>query len=259
MSPTDKDSYFSYPDFFTPKYDEVHISVTFTWDMKKAYDLKYQWKTVCNKVKIGGPVFQLKNLEFIPGMYLKKGITITSRGCPFNCDFCLVPKREGRLQEINIKEGNIIQDNNILACSKQHINKVFQMLKKQRAIEFKGGLDKRLLKDWHIEEFRSLRIKSLWFACDNKNSIKELAKISSKLKQAGFNRNKLYCYVLIGKDKIEEENRLKEVFNLGFLPFAQLYRNEADNIIYSRDWRQFQRKWSRPAAIKSIMNQTDPK
>ena len=35
--------------------------------------------------------------EFVPGRFLAKGVTITSRGCPRRCPFCFVPGREGAL------------------------------------------------------------------------------------------------------------------------------------------------------------------
>jgi hypothetical protein len=53
MSPTDPDAYFSTPELFTPEYDEIHISVNFTWDIKKAEWLKKQWEKIA-PVKIGG-------------------------------------------------------------------------------------------------------------------------------------------------------------------------------------------------------------
>ena len=68
----------------------------------------------------------------MPGMYLKKGYVITSRGCPNRCWFCSVPRREGgRLRELPITEGNIVLDDNLLACSRQHIEAVFEMLGRQ--------------------------------------------------------------------------------------------------------------------------------
>jgi hypothetical protein len=39
MTPTDPDAYVGLPDLFTPQYDEVHISVAFTWDIPKVQDL----------------------------------------------------------------------------------------------------------------------------------------------------------------------------------------------------------------------------
>lgn len=140
MTPTDKDAYSGTPDLFTPNYDEIHISTTFTWDIAKSHRLADAWRSK-GKVKIGGVAIDGEsNKPFQAGIYLKKGITITSRGCINNCSFCLV--RRGLVEFDEFPEGNIIQDNNILACSDCHWRLVISMLKKQRAIEFKGGLDK---------------------------------------------------------------------------------------------------------------------
>jgi hypothetical protein len=87
--------------------------------------------------------------KFTPGMFLKEGCTITSRGCPKKCGWCSVPKREGAIRELAIKPGWIVQDNNLLACSERHLRAVFAMLQEEdRAIFFNGGLDKHFLKDW---------------------------------------------------------------------------------------------------------------
>ena len=169
MSPNDEDAYFGSPDLFTPdNYDEVHISVTFTWGLKKAAQLALDWQRYCKNVKVGGPAYGDCG-NFVSGKYLKKGITITSRGCPKNCSYCFVPKREGKIKELPIVEGNIIQDNNLLACSQSHIDKVFNMLKKQKQICFKGGLDISLIRDDDVEKLRGLNIKEIWLAFDNSN------------------------------------------------------------------------------------------
>lgn len=260
MSPTDKDAYFELPDLFTPKYDEVHISVTFTWDKVKAEWLAKQWKNY-GKVKIGGPAYCSSAGEFTPGLYTKRGVTITTRGCNFRCSFCLVDKIEGKFREINIEPGNIIQDNNILLASRNHLNKVFQMLRGQKQIQFKGGLDKRLLKDWHIEELRDLRIKELWFAFDSWDNKKKFMKISQKLIKAGFTRNQLRCYVLAGfNEPIQaSENRLRFVYECGALPFIQVYQspNSEKRVAgeRSREDNLYVRRWSRPAIVKSMMTE----
>ena len=62
--------------------DEVHISVTFTWDLPFAEKLARQWRDVA-PVKIGGPATGEKGGDFVPGMYLKNGYVITSRGCHY--------------------------------------------------------------------------------------------------------------------------------------------------------------------------------
>lgn len=84
--------------------DEVHISVAFTWDIPWAEWAARQWERVA-PVKIGGPAYNEPGGEFVPGMYMKKGYVITSRGCPNRCWFCAVPKREGgQLRELPVRD-----------------------------------------------------------------------------------------------------------------------------------------------------------
>jgi len=133
---------------FIPEHKEVHISCVFTWDRAYCESLAYQWEGATNKpVKLGGPAFGSPAEEFIPGMYIKAGITYTTRGCNNQCPWCIVPKLEGRLKELPIHAGNIIQDNNFLQASRAHKDKVFDMLRTQRGICFKGGLGVDLIND----------------------------------------------------------------------------------------------------------------
>ena len=254
-SPIDKDAYFGEPDMFTPKYNEVHISVTFTWDIDKGYQLKKAWEKVCDNVKIGGVAINGESKEqFKAGMYLKEGITITSRGCPNNCSFCLV--NNGLIEFDNFPEGNIVQDNNILACSDQHWYLVMNMLRKQKGIEFKGGLESVRVTQKKAEDLRSLRIKSLWLACDSDASIKPLEKAIKILRRAGFKDSHFYCYVLIGK----EELRLKAVREMGVMPFAQLYQAPMDHKTdYTKEMKQYQRLMGRAAITRNIFNKNERK
>lgn len=224
----------------------------FTWQKNYAEYLAEQWRSIGSKVKLSGPAYDDSAGDFVPGMYVRKRITFTSRGCPNNCKFCFVPKREGKIRELTITEGNEIQDNNFLACSKGHRQKVYDMLRTQREIRFVGGLEANRLTDWDVEEMRKLRIKELWMACDTKGAIKISTKAIRKLRDAGFSQNHIRCYVLIGDDRTENEARLKAVYNSGALPFAQLYQPEQP-IEYSKEWKQFARTWSRPAATKAYM------
>lgn len=248
MSPIDPDAYFDAPDLFTPKYDEIHISTVFTWDIDKAYALIVPW-TSYGWVKVGGPALDHRGEDFVPGMYLKEGITITSRGCPNRCWYCLAAKREGDIRELPIREGNIIQDNNLLACSSKHIEKVFCMLKNKRGIQFKGGFESSRVTPKLVEQLRGLAINQIWFACDSFAALKPLKEALKLLRV--FSIEKLFCYVLIGKDRAEEEVRLKEVYQSGCLPFAQLYQPPDKKIKYDKEWKDFARFWCRPAMYRS--------
>lgn len=133
MTPTDELAFVDCPPplLAMPEIDEVHISVAFTWDMPKAERLAKEWAAVGVPIQMGGPAFNLPGGEFVPGLYVKEGATITSRGCPNHCWFCAVPKRERGLRELPIHDGWNILDDNILACSDEHVESVFQMLERQ--------------------------------------------------------------------------------------------------------------------------------
>lgn len=257
-TPDDERVFIGLPPFkeLIPEHDEVHVSCTFSWDRKKCEELAYQWEIATDKpVKLGGVAFGSPVEDFIQGMYIKKNIIFTTRGCNNNCPWCIVPRLEGKLKELPICEGNIIQDNNFLQASRSHKDKVFDMLRKQKAICFKGGLEADLIDDHFVNGITSLKIKELWLACDTDASIKRFQKGCEKLTKAGFNRNKIKCYVLsYGKDMEADEARARAVYEAGAMPFMQLYRDYSDTKTeYSVEWNKFQRQWSRPAAINAHM------
>jgi len=239
------------PALFIPPHDEVHVSCIFTWDKAYCESLKYQWEAFTDKpVLIGGPAYGSGCDSFTPGMYVKRGITFTSRGCNNICPWCLVPEREGPLCELPITPGNIIQDNNFLQCSRTHKEKVFDMLKIQRGICFKGGLQVDLIDSHFINAICGLRISELWLACDTDGDIPVFTDAATRLTKAGFNRNKIKCYALIYDDMEASEQRLQAIYKAGAMPFAQLYQPIGDERKeYSADWKKFQRMWSRPPAI----------
>jgi len=241
------------PTFMLPEFDEVHVSCCFTYDKAKAEYLAYQWESTGKPVKLGGPAYGDYTKEFIAGRYLKHGCTITSVGCPNHCWFCSVPKRAGSLKELDIKDGWIIQDDNLLACSEGHIKAVCNMLKHQpHKAQFLGGLEAKLLKQWHIELLKSVKPDSMYFAYDTSDDYEPLVTAGKLLKEADITINtRIPCaYVLIGypKDTTEAaEKRLYQTLEAGFIPFAMLYKDEQGN--EDKTWRRFQRLWSRPAII----------
>jgi hypothetical protein len=234
--------------------DEVHISTTFTYDKEKTEKLAEKLSKKYH-VKVGGPAYNDKGNIFIPGMYLKKGYVITSRGCNNNCWFCSVPKREGKIRELPVMEGFNVLDSNLLACSNYHIKKVFKMLsdQKERAL-FTGGLEAKLLKNWHVKLLWDLNPVRMYFAYDTPDDLEPLIEAGKKLRYANFTRSHLYCYVLIGypKDTMQQaEKRLIAAWTAGFLPMAMLWKNKKGEVL--KDWQRFQRLWARPAIIKSRM------
>jgi hypothetical protein len=249
--------HFGYPKriFPLPEHDEIHISCVFTWDKAKALDMQYQWQAATEKpVIVGGVAFESPVCGFTPGMYIKEGIVFTSHGCNNECPWCVVPRVEGKLKELPILPGNVIQDNNFLQCNQTHKDRTFEMLKTQKSICFKGGLDARLLDEHFVEGIRDLSIKELWLACDTDAEIPAFKKACEKLIKAGFNREKIKCYALIGDNMNKNEARLREIYTAGAMPFAQLYRDFSETkTAYSGEWNAFARMWQRPAATIAHM------
>jgi len=238
--------------------DEVHISVTFSWDMQCAENLAEQWKYV-GRVKIGGPAAGTRGEEFVPGMYIKSGYVITSRGCPNKCWFCEVWKREGKVRELEINDGWNVLDDNLLACTEPHIRSVFNMLKRVKSsghrIEFTGGLEAARLNQWHVDLLRDLKPKQVFFAYDTPDDLDPLFCAGKMLLDSGFTRasKTLRCYVLCGypKDTFElAETRMRQSIDAGFVPMAMLFRDRTGNV--DSEWKKFQRMWARPAIIGAI-------
>lgn len=256
-TPTDSLAFVGDPPLFRPQEQPVRVSVVFTWDIPEGERLARSWAGYYSDVKIGGPAFGDPGAEFEPGCFLKEGVTITSRGCPNLCGFCHVPGREGQIRELPIKEGWIVQDNNLLACSRPHVEEVFEMLRKQKEpINFNGGFEARRFQSWHRELLDSIRLGEVWFACDTVGALYDLEAVAWVLH--GIPRNKKRCYVLIGRNETQAQAiaRLVQVYRLGFLPFAQLYQPETP-IVYPKAWTTLCRTWSRPAAYKSWMKQQE--
>lgn len=249
-TPNDPLAFVGYPPLIRPGTPDtpVFVSVTFTWHKRQGELLRQAWADYYSSVFIGGPAYDGgRGGEFSPGVFLKHGCTITSRGCVKHCGWCV--ERNNPLRELQIKPGWIVQDSNLLACSESHIRAVFEMLRGQeRRVFFNGGLDKHFLKDWHRPLFDSISIGELWFACDVSTDLPALERAAAILD--GIPLRKRRCYTMIGYDSetpAEAERRIERVFELGFMPFCQLYQPD-ETKVYPEEWRRVRRKWSRPAA-----------
>lgn len=252
-TPEDPLSFIGDPPSNMREVDEIHISVTFSDDLKLVDNLYAAWQHIA-PIKIGGPAVGNPGHDFEPGKYLKDGYVITSRGCPNSCWFCDVPKREGRIvRELPIKEGHNLLDSNILACSYDHIKAVFEMLSRQKErVILTGGLEAKILNDWHVKLLWDLRPTGMYFAYDTPDDHESLIEAGRKLRYADFTRRHLYCYVLIGhpKDSFQDaEKRLIETWTAGFMPMAMLWKNRKGEV--QEDWKKFQREWARPAIIRA--------
>jgi hypothetical protein len=261
-TPTDEDCRFGPPGLFDET-DEVHVSVTFTWDLPVAERLVKEWAHVAPTM-IGGPGTGMAGGDFVPGRYLRPGMVVTSRGCPNRCWFCSVWRREGPgVRELAITDGWNLLDDNLLACSESHIRAVFAMLKRQlEQARFTGGLEAARLQSWHVDLLADLKPDRLYFAYDTPDDLEPLVEAERMLREAFTRASHAICaYVLCGYagDTMEAaERRMLEVHAFGYWPFAMLWRDERGQS--DQQWSRFARTWARPAAtsaqIKVLMNAT---
>lgn len=239
--------------------DEVHISVTWTYDIPRAEKLVKSWEKLGVPVKIGGPAFGDRNGDFTPGMYVKKGYVFTSRGCNNKCWFCSVWRDCDGLRELEVKNGWIVCDDNICATSEQHFRKVCDMLKRQpERPRFVGGIEAKILTPWQAEMLREAKTKALYCAYDTEDDYAPLVDAGRLLRSVGFTAasHVLSCYVLVGYkgDTFSKaEDRLIKTIKAGFMPYAMLYRDKQGAV--DKEWRSFQREWCRPIIASTKFRQ----
>ena len=232
MTPIDELAFIGYPPLpsFRPEEDlPVRISVTFTWDYPTAVQMAKSWAAVYSDVRVGGPACGDWGGEFSPGLFLRDGAVITSRGCPRKCKHCFVPGREGKIRELEILDGWDVLDNNLLACSPEHVERVFEMLRRQsERIRLTGGLDACLFNERHVELLKSIHIQTVFFAYDAAGIEPHLCRVVEMLGWIPEKRRR--CYVLIGYpgDSLSDaDRRLRWVYNIGFLPYPMVYRDDS--------------------------------
>lgn len=256
-TPDDVDAYFDDPPaLLLPDADEVHVSCLFSWDKPKAERLAEAWGQYY-QVRVGGPAYDAFGDEFVPGLYLRHGYTITSRGCPNNCGFCMVTRREGAaVRLLPIRNGWILQDNNILACPDAHVQEVFEMLAKQKEpIRLLGGIEAALLTDWHVNLIAGIRRRLRWLftAYDEPNDYDAVRDAITRLRKAGLSHGQVHCFVLCGRGNdtpSEAYARCQSVFDMGGVPFPSFFlpTNVAKREV-PKEWKSMLAEWATPQII----------
>lgn len=248
-TPDDDLAFTDEPGLFPPEVDRVHVSCSFSWEMEKAEQLAEAWASVAS-VEVGGPAYDWPAGNFEPGMYLRKGYVITSRGCSKKCKFCFVRRREGSITTLPIRGGKWVCDNNLLACPRKHIEAVFDMLDEQTDVRFQGGFDVDFLENWHVERAVKIKPKKIYIAFDDDSEHKraQVKRACDMMLESGIAHGVIHCFVLggFGDDTIEAaEDRCRWLLGIGAVPIASTYRGP-EELIAKRDpfWNDWQKRWA---------------
>lgn len=172
-----------------------------------------------DRALVGGPAIKLMPTYFASMPWVTTGATLngvlqrvnplatkTSIGCVRKCSFCAVPRIEGKLKELSDwPDLPVICDNNLLACSVEHFDRVIDRLKKHNEVDFNQGIDARLLTSHHAGRFAELNRPIIRLALDSMDYACQWQSAYDILRHAGLPKKLIRSYALIGFDSGPEE------------------------------------------------------
>lgn len=224
--------------------DTLYISALFTWEVPDIIKIA-RWFGPSSRIEIGGPAATLmadhiygntgimphkgldSRFDRQPGLYF---YAFTHRGCPKNCPNCAVPVLEPEFYEYeNFYVANLIGDNNILACSQHHQEKVIEKIltSGMEWVDFNSGFDVDFFQPEHFDLYSRLPMKTWRFAFDHLSQEKQLRRCISILRDKGIRRRHaitVYCLVNYKDTPEEADYRARVIHELGALPFIMVYR-----------------------------------
>lgn len=157
-----------------------------------------------------------------------------TRGCPNNCAFCLVSKKEGRITRKvadlnewwNGQKKIVLLDANILAC-RDHLELLEQLAASGAWVDFCQGLDARFITPQNLEVLNRIKIKTIHFAFDfMKNEKRIIAGLNMAAQQLNLAAMNAAVYMLTNYDTTIEQDlyRLREIQKTGLIPDVRIYR-----------------------------------
>lgn len=234
-----------YNPLLSGRMDKVYMSKVFTFTQD------YQYFVDAEQVVKGGTGYfypdggqQLqKEIEHIypdyslyPKLCKDTAYGFLTRGCPRNCDFCIVGQKEGLC---STKVANLAEfwrgqkyikllDPNMFAC-KEWKELSEQLVESCAYIDFTQGCDIRIMTAEKAEMIKKMKIKQIHFAWDR---IQDREKILPKFKAfkeiTNWDYRKMTVYVLTNFDTTIEQDldRIYTLRNMGYNPYVMVYNKE---------------------------------
>jgi hypothetical protein len=226
--------------------------------------MSFYWSDVV----VGGPAVKMlpgffSDLEFVteggdyPGVMqiINPQATRTTTGCVRKCQFCAIGRgliEPGGLVELSDwPDLPIVCDNNILASSQSHFDKVIDRLKAHGIADFNQGIDARLLTDYHAKRLKEIGRAIIRLALDNIRYADQWENAFSLLREVGFPYDLIKSYALIGYDAGPDEawQRLKwiESHKIQALPRWYHTLTQLKNNVVSKEqsllgWTDYERR-----------------
>ena len=242
----------------------LYASIAFTWHLdymrSRLEQRSFDWDTAV----VGGPAVKLVPTAFDGMEHVSLGddtpsvlqrvnpmATKTSTGCIRSCEFCCVPHTEGKIRELpDWPDRPLLIDNNILATSQKHFDRVIDRLKEWPWTDFNQGMDARLLNEYHAQRLMELKRPMIRLALDSLDYVNDWISALEILLAAGLPKTRIRSYALIGFDSDPDEAWKRceyiESFGIKALPmwFHELdatKRNDVTEKQVAMGWSDFKR------------------
>lgn len=158
-----------------------------------------------------------------------------TRGCPNNCRWCVVPRKEGGIHPYRdwrdlIRPDTdkiVLMDNNILACE-YGIRQLEGLAGSSYRVDLNQGMDARLV-DSRIAAILSkvIWIRFIRFSCDQKAQVGPVERAISLLGDYGVKPYRIFIYLLVTADIQDAADRVEKLkVYKGINIYAQAERNE---------------------------------
>ncbi len=202
---------------------KLYLSVPFTWLLDEANRIATEWK---GESVIGGPALMEPNTceGFEPILFHNPCATFTTRGCPNNCPFCAVPYLEGDLVEVpNFRPAPVICDNNLLASSRKHLERVVDKLKVFPLVDFNQGLEARRFAPEVADLLGNIKCH-VRFAFDHWGQEAAVKDAIDLCRERTTKDIGVYCLIGYNDNLEEAKSKLELIRSWGVLPYPMRYQ-----------------------------------
>lgn len=192
----------------------LKISIPFTWALEAARDIIIDTRLLHDRVIVGGPGVYLRPNFFRsygnvivghdePGVLQRVNpmATRTTVGCIRRCAFCAIGTGKveaGGFEELeDWPDLPIIADNNLLAASQPHFDRVIDRLIIWERADFEQGLDARLLTDYHAQRIAQIKDPMVRLALDSMQYADQWENAFATLRRARIAKHRIRSYALI--------------------------------------------------------------